>query len=64
MGIIKRQLGDRRMGLLLGFPLVDSDDVLVSRDRRLHQERRVADFTLEEIEILLLQLLHKGSSSG
>ena len=64
MGIIKRQLGDRRMGFPLGFPLVDSDDVLVSRDRRIQQERRVADFTLEEIEMLLSQLLHKGSSSG
>jgi hypothetical protein len=64
MGIIKRQLGDRRMGFSLGFPLVDSDDVLVSRDRRSYQERRVADFTLEEIEVLLLQLLHRGWSSG
>jgi len=64
MGIIKRQLGDRRMGLPLGFPLVDIDDVLVSRDRRIHQERRKADFTLEEIEMLLSQLLHKGPSRG
>jgi hypothetical protein len=64
MGIIKRQLGDRRMGLPLGFPLVDGEDVLVSRDRRIRQERRVADFTLEEIEVLLSQLLHKGTSSG
>ena len=64
MGIIKRQPGDRRMGLPLGFPLVDCDDVLVSRDRRTHQERRVADFTLEEIDMLLSQLLHKGPSRG
>lgn len=64
MGIIKRQLGDRRMGLPLGFPLVDSEDVLVARDRRIRQERRVADFTLEEIELLLSQLLHRGSSGG
>jgi hypothetical protein len=64
MGIIKRQLGDRRMGLPLGFPLVDSEDVLVSEERRSHQERRVAYFTLEEIEMLLSQLLHKGSSRG
>ncbi len=63
MGIIKRQLGDRRMGLPMEFPLVDSDDVLVSRDRRIYQERRVADFTLEQIEVLLSQLLHKRSSS-
>ena len=64
MEIIKRQPGDRRMGLPLGFPLVDSDDVLVSRDRRVHQERRKADFTLEEIEMLLSQLQHRGPSSG
>jgi len=64
MGIVRRQLGDRRMGLPLGFPLVDGDDVLVSRDRRIQQERRVAGFTLEEIEMLLSQLLHKGASSG
>jgi hypothetical protein len=64
MGIIKRQLGDRRMGLPLGFPLVDSEDVLVSGERRSHQERRVAYFTLEEIEMLLSQLLHKETSSG
>jgi len=64
MGIIKRQLGDRRMGIPLGFPLVDSEDVLVSRDRRIRRERREAEFTLEEIEVLLSQLLHKGTSSG
>jgi hypothetical protein len=64
MGIIKRQLGDRRMGFPLGFPLVDDDGVIVSRDRRFHQERRVANFTLEEIEVLLSQLLHKGSFRG
>lgn len=64
MGIIKRQPGDRRMGLPLGFPLVDSEDVLVCRDRRIRQERRVAYFTLEEIELLLSQLLHRGASLG
>ena len=64
MGIIKRQLGARRRGCSLGFPLLDGDDVLVSRERRLHQERRMANFTVEEIEVLLLQLMHKGSSRG
>ena len=59
MGIIKRQLGDRRMGLPLEFPLVDGDDVLVSRDRRIHQERRRADLTREEIELLLSQLSYR-----
>jgi hypothetical protein len=52
------------MGFPLEFPLVDSDDVLVSRDRRMHQERRKADFTLEELELLLSQLLHRGLSRG
>jgi hypothetical protein len=61
MRIIKRQLGDRRLGLPLEFPLVDGDDVLVSRDRRIQQERRRTHITLEEIELLLSQLLHKES---
>ena len=62
MGIIKRQPGERRMGLPMGFPLVDSDDVLVASDRRLHQERRKADLTLEQIELILAQLLYRGPS--
>lgn len=64
MGFIRRQPGDRRMGLALGFPLVDSDDVLVSADRRIRQERRKADLTLEEIELLVSQLLRRGPSRG
>jgi hypothetical protein len=52
------------MGVPLGFPLVDSNDVFVTRDRRTCQERRVVDFTLEEIEVLVSQLLYKDSSRG
>ncbi len=62
MAIIKRQLGDRRLGFPLEFPLVDRDDVLVSRDRRIHQERRKVSITLEEIELLLSQMLHREPS--
>jgi hypothetical protein len=62
MGTIKRQLGDRRMGFPLEFPLVDCDEVLVSRDRRIHPERRNANITLEEIQLLLSQLLHRKPS--
>jgi hypothetical protein len=56
MPMIKRQLGDRRLGLPPEFPLVDSDDVFVSADRRSYVERRKAAITLEEIELLLSQL--------
>jgi hypothetical protein len=62
MGIIKRQAGDRRLGFPLEFPLVDSEDVLVSRDRRSQQDRRKAGITLEEIELLLSQLLRREPS--
>ena len=57
MRIIKRQPGERRMGLPMGFPVVDCNDVLVSSDRRIHPERRKSEHTLEEIELLLSQLL-------
>jgi hypothetical protein len=64
MGIVKRQLGDRRLGFPLEFPLVDSDDVLVCSDRRMPQERRKANITLEDIELLLSQMQRRESSRG
>jgi hypothetical protein len=60
MGMIKRQLGDRRLGFPMEFPLIDSDEVLVPRDRRIHHQRRRANITLEELEILLSQMLLKN----
>jgi hypothetical protein len=62
MRIIKRQLGDRRLGLPPEFPLIDSDEVFVARDRRTHHDRRDADISLEEIEALLSRLRRRDAS--
>jgi hypothetical protein len=62
MGIIKRQLGDRRLGFPIEFPLIDSDEVLVPRDRRIPHQRRRANITLEELEVLVSQMLLKNLS--
>ena len=56
MVITRRQPGDRRWGLPAEFPLVDSTGFPFPADRRRLQNRRMADISLEEIEILLSQL--------
>lgn len=55
MGIIKRQPGDRRWGMDVGFPMTDSDGVYVIRDRRSGVDRRKARATLEDLLILFSQ---------
>ena len=41
------------------FSLVDCNDVLVSKERRIHPERRKSDVTLEQIERVVSQLPRK-----
>jgi hypothetical protein len=52
MGLIKRQPGDRRWGLVVEFPMIDCDSVYVMRDRRSGMDRRKAKATLEDLLIL------------
>ena len=52
MGLIKRQLGDRRWGLVVEFPMTDCNGVYVMRDRRSGVDRRKAKATLEDLLIL------------
>ena len=59
--ITRRQPGDRRWGFPAEFPLEDSAGFLVPVDRRRLTNRRKADVTLEEVEILLSQLSAKGA---
>lgn len=56
MVLTRRQPGDRRWGLPAEFPLLDSTGFPVPADRRRLQNRRMANASLEEIEILLSQL--------
>ena len=44
------------------FPLIDRDEVFVSRVCRIHHERRRTNIMLEVIELLLSLLLHKEPS--
>lgn len=60
MGITRRQLGERRWGLPVQYPLIDSNGVMVEYDRRKQCERRKAGLTLEELEILLSQVRFKN----
>lgn len=57
--ITRRQPGDRRWGLPVEFPLLDSNEVNVAVDRRRTTERRNAIATLEELQLLLSQLSAK-----
>ena len=55
MGLIKRQPGDRRWGLVVEFPMTDCNGVYVMRDRRSGVDRRKAKATLEDLLILFSQ---------
>ena len=56
MGLVKRQPGERRWGMLAEFPLTDRDGVYVSHDRRDGDDRRKASAALEDLLILFSQL--------
>jgi len=55
MMIKRRQPGDRRWGLPVEFPLLDSSGFNVPVDRRKITDRRRAIATLEEVQRLLSQ---------
>jgi hypothetical protein len=55
MGLIKRQPGDRRWGMVVEFPMTDSDGVYVIRDRRNGVGRRKARATIEDLLVLFSQ---------
>ena len=56
MGLVKRQPGERRWGLPVEFPLIDSGGVHVVYDRRRDNDRRKSPASLEDLLILFSQL--------
>ena len=60
MGLVKRQPGERRWGMLSEFPLTDGDGVHVSYDRRDGDDRRKSSAALEDLLILFSQLPTEG----
>ena len=55
MGLINRQPGDRRWGLVVEFPVMDSNGAYVLRDHRSGVDRRKSRATLEDLLILFSQ---------
>jgi len=56
MGLVKRQPGERRWGMLAEFPLTDCGGVQVAHDRRDGDDRRKSNAALEDLLILFSQL--------
>ena len=56
MEFIVRGKGNRRWSLPAEFPLVDSDDVLVLRDRRKLPDRRKKEYDLNDFKALLTNM--------
>jgi hypothetical protein len=52
MGLIKRQPGDRRWGIVVDFPLTDNLGNGVIYDRRSSNQRRRSIASLEDLPIL------------
>ena len=56
MGLVKRQLGERRWGLPVDYPFIDCNGVHVTLDRRSGIDRRQSPANLEDLLILFSQL--------
>jgi len=55
----RRQPGDRRWGLEVEFPLLDSGGILVMANRRNLTDRRRNTLTLEEWGTLIMRSRHR-----
>jgi hypothetical protein len=60
MKFIVRGKGTRRWNLPVEFPLVDSDDLLVLRDRRKLPDRRKKEYDLDDFRALLSKMATKN----
>ena len=60
----KRSRGQRRWGLVVTFPLFDSNGVTVIRDRRTLPDRRLDNISLDERLTLLSEMPNPGAGPG
>ena len=60
----KRSRGQRRWGLEVTFPLVDSNGVTVIRDRRSLPDRRLDNISLDDRLTLLSEMPNPWSGPG
>ena len=57
MRLIVRQQGSRRMGLLVDFPLTDSEGALVVDDRRQITDRRKPVSDINDLKVILSKMV-------
>lgn len=60
MKFIVRGKGTRRWNLPVEFPLIDSDDLLVLRDRRKLPDRRKKEYDLNDFSRVLSNMATKN----
>jgi hypothetical protein len=53
---IARQKGSRRFDLPVEFPLTDSEEVCVFRDRRRTADRRKKKYGIDDLKIVLMKM--------
>lgn len=56
MALNKRQKGSRRYDLPVEFPLTDSQEVFVIRDRRRIPDRRKEKYGLDDLKVTLKKM--------
>jgi hypothetical protein len=56
MKLVVREKGSRRLGLPVEFPLRDSQNMLVVRDRRQLPDRRKPQCGIDDLKVILLKM--------
>ena len=56
MRLIPRQRGSRRLGLSVGFPLMDDQGVYVIQDRRRLPDRRKEHYGINDLKVILTKM--------
>ena len=56
MKLVVREKGSRRMSQPSGFPLIDSQGVLVASDRRLLPDRRKQQYGIDDLKVILSKM--------
>jgi hypothetical protein len=56
MKLVVREKRSRRMELPAGFPLIDSQGLLVARDRRQLPDRRKQQYGIDDLKVILSKM--------
>ncbi|MDX1698688.1 MAG: hypothetical protein R3308_10395 [Thiohalobacterales bacterium] len=56
MKLVVREKGSRRTGQPAGFPLTDSQGILVASDRRQLPDRRKPQYGIDDLKVILSKM--------